>query len=80
MKTLRNTLNVKKLLHEMDSKSALSVINSNSLKEVLPAESSSTNTPLEQVQNNDENNVFANERQHSAKHAAECADERAALP
>ncbi|GJX81414.1 hypothetical protein Tco_0330895 [Tanacetum coccineum] len=31
------------------------------------------------VQNNDENNVFANERQHSAKHAAECADERVAL-
>ncbi|GJY49297.1 hypothetical protein Tco_0439253 [Tanacetum coccineum] len=34
---------------------------------------------LKQVQNNDENNVFANERQHSEKHAAECADERAAL-
>ncbi|GJT62757.1 hypothetical protein Tco_1006290 [Tanacetum coccineum] len=42
-------------------------------------ESSSTDTPLEQVQNNDEKNVFANERQHSEKHAAECADERAAL-
>ncbi|GKE19516.1 hypothetical protein Tco_1427093 [Tanacetum coccineum] len=38
-----------------------------------------THTPLEQVQNNDEKNVFANERQHSEKHAAECADERAAL-
>ncbi|GKD98116.1 hypothetical protein Tco_1382013 [Tanacetum coccineum] len=49
------------------------------IKEVLPAESSSTDTPLEQVQNNDEKNVFANERQHSEKHAAECADERAAL-
>ncbi|GJR21712.1 hypothetical protein Tco_0970239 [Tanacetum coccineum] len=48
-------------------------------QEVLPAESSSTDTPLEQVQNNDEKNVFANERQHSEKHAAECADERAAL-
>ncbi|GJW41370.1 hypothetical protein Tco_0067215 [Tanacetum coccineum] len=47
--------------------------------EVLPAESSSTDTPLEQVQNNDEKNVFANERQHSEKHAAECADERVAL-
>ncbi|GJT77280.1 hypothetical protein Tco_1044005 [Tanacetum coccineum] len=47
--------------------------------EVLPAESSSTDTPLEQVQNNDEKNVFANERQHSEKHAAECVDERAAL-
>ncbi|GKD94191.1 hypothetical protein Tco_1374028, partial [Tanacetum coccineum] len=35
--------------------------------------------PLEQVQNNDEKNVFANERQHSEKHAAECADERTAL-
>ncbi|GJX81435.1 hypothetical protein Tco_0330916 [Tanacetum coccineum] len=33
----------------------------------------------ELVQNNDEKNVFANERQHSEKHAAECADERAAL-
>ncbi|GKF91526.1 hypothetical protein Tco_0275227 [Tanacetum coccineum] len=49
------------------------------IQEVLPAESSSTDTPLEQVQNNDEKNVFANERQHSEKHAAECTDERAAL-
>ncbi|GJU42104.1 hypothetical protein Tco_1195061, partial [Tanacetum coccineum] len=49
------------------------------IQEVLPAESSFTHTPLEQVQNNDEKNVFANERQHSEKHAAECADERAAL-
>ncbi|GJY25436.1 hypothetical protein Tco_0400162 [Tanacetum coccineum] len=31
------------------------------------------------VQNNDENNVFANERQHSEKNSAECTDERAAL-
>ncbi|GJZ07114.1 hypothetical protein Tco_0540907 [Tanacetum coccineum] len=31
------------------------------------------------VQNNDEKNVFANERQHSEKHAAECVDERDAL-
>ncbi|GKB99903.1 hypothetical protein Tco_0986040, partial [Tanacetum coccineum] len=31
------------------------------------------------VQNNDEKIVFANERQHSEKHAADCADERAAL-
>ncbi|GKC07682.1 hypothetical protein Tco_0999292 [Tanacetum coccineum] len=45
------------------------------IQEVLPAESSSTDTPLEQVQNNDENNVFANERQHSA----ECTDDRDAL-
>ncbi|GJW31409.1 hypothetical protein Tco_0051441 [Tanacetum coccineum] len=44
-----------------------------------PAESSSTDTPLEQVQNNDENNVFANERQHSEKNSAECTDERVAL-
>ncbi|GJR10823.1 hypothetical protein Tco_0793475 [Tanacetum coccineum] len=49
------------------------------IQEVSPDESSSTHTPLEQVQNNDEKNVFANERQHSEKHAAECADERAAL-
>ncbi|GJW25515.1 hypothetical protein Tco_0039326, partial [Tanacetum coccineum] len=35
------------------------------IQEVLPAESSSTDTPLEQVQNNDEKNVFANERRHS---------------
>ncbi|GKG22598.1 hypothetical protein Tco_0387901, partial [Tanacetum coccineum] len=46
------------------------------IQDVLPAESSSTNTPLEQVQINDEKNVFANERQHSEKHAAECADKR----
>ncbi|GJT75931.1 hypothetical protein Tco_1042656 [Tanacetum coccineum] len=49
------------------------------IQEVLPAESSSTDTPLEQVQNNDEKNVFANERQHSEKHAVECVDERDAL-
>ncbi|GKD23169.1 hypothetical protein Tco_1224872, partial [Tanacetum coccineum] len=34
-------------------------------KEVLPEESSSTDQPLEQVQNHDENNVLANERRHS---------------
>ncbi|GKG07980.1 hypothetical protein Tco_0333812, partial [Tanacetum coccineum] len=34
---------------------------------------------LEQVQNNDDNNVFANERQHSENNTAECADERVAL-
>ncbi|GKF96108.1 hypothetical protein Tco_0288843, partial [Tanacetum coccineum] len=49
------------------------------IQEVLPAESSSTDTLLEQVQNNDEKNVFANERQHSEKHATECADERVTL-
>ncbi|GJS45421.1 hypothetical protein Tco_0595542 [Tanacetum coccineum] len=49
------------------------------IQEVLPAKSSSTDTPLEQVQNNDENNVFANKRQHSEKYAAECIDERDAL-
>ncbi|GKG11984.1 hypothetical protein Tco_0346221, partial [Tanacetum coccineum] len=40
------------------------------IQEVLPAESSSTDTPLEQVQNNDEkvqNDVFANVRRHSEK-------------
>ncbi|GJS12275.1 hypothetical protein Tco_0369071 [Tanacetum coccineum] len=36
--------------------------------------------PLETVQNNDEiNNVFANERQHSKNNTTECADERDAL-
>ncbi|GJX89447.1 retrovirus-related pol polyprotein from transposon TNT 1-94 [Tanacetum coccineum] len=35
------------------------------IQEVLPAESSSTDTPLEQVQNDYENNVFAKERRHS---------------
>ncbi|GKA03117.1 hypothetical protein Tco_0675898 [Tanacetum coccineum] len=34
------------------------------IQEVLPAESSSTDTPLEQVQNNDASNVFTNERKH----------------
>ncbi|GJU42615.1 hypothetical protein Tco_1195572 [Tanacetum coccineum] len=33
--------------------------------EVSPEESSSTSQPLEQVQNHDENDVFANVRQHS---------------
>ncbi|GJS77692.1 hypothetical protein Tco_0727573 [Tanacetum coccineum] len=45
------------------------------IQEVLPEESSSTKQPLEQVQNN----VFANERQHSENNTSECADERAAL-
>ncbi|GJT31797.1 retrovirus-related pol polyprotein from transposon TNT 1-94 [Tanacetum coccineum] len=49
------------------------------IQEVLPEESSSTEQPLEQVQNNNENNVFANERQHSKNNTAECDDERAAL-
>ncbi|GJV84039.1 retrovirus-related pol polyprotein from transposon TNT 1-94 [Tanacetum coccineum] len=122
MNNLETQLNAE-TLHEMDSKSALSVIkeqferfiNSDLLKpldiysrsfssdrekeqvmeqelkitlkklserqfrfnsamfqeEVLPKNPSSTDTPLEQVQNNDENNVFANERQHSEKNAAE---------
>ncbi|GKG22120.1 hypothetical protein Tco_0384715, partial [Tanacetum coccineum] len=46
---------------------------------VLPEESSSTEQPLEQVQNNDENNVFANKRQHYEDNTVECTDERAAL-
>ncbi|GJU59568.1 retrovirus-related pol polyprotein from transposon TNT 1-94 [Tanacetum coccineum] len=49
------------------------------IQEVLPEESSSTEQPLEQVQNNDENNVFTNERQHSENNTVECDDERAAL-
>ncbi|GJY58876.1 retrotransposon protein, putative, ty1-copia subclass [Tanacetum coccineum] len=35
------------------------------IQEVLPEESSSTDQPLEQLQNHDENNVFANVRRHS---------------
>ncbi|GJV82149.1 retrovirus-related pol polyprotein from transposon TNT 1-94 [Tanacetum coccineum] len=35
------------------------------IQEVSPAESSSTDTPLEQVQNHDENDVFDNVRRHS---------------
>ncbi|GJR75958.1 hypothetical protein Tco_0088323 [Tanacetum coccineum] len=35
------------------------------IQDVSPAESSSTDTPLEQVQNYDENDVFANVRRHS---------------
>ncbi|GJS87633.1 retrovirus-related pol polyprotein from transposon TNT 1-94 [Tanacetum coccineum] len=49
------------------------------IQEVLPKESSSTKQPLEHVQNNDENNVFANKRQHFENNTTECADERAAL-
>ncbi|GKA10033.1 retrovirus-related pol polyprotein from transposon TNT 1-94 [Tanacetum coccineum] len=49
------------------------------IQEVLPEESSSTEQPLEQVQNNDENNVFANERQHSRIILADCEYERVAL-
>ncbi|GJR50060.1 hypothetical protein Tco_1400581 [Tanacetum coccineum] len=58
MNNLETLLNAE-TLHEIDSKSALSVI---------------------KVQKHwIEKNVFANERQHSEKHAAECADERVAL-
>ncbi|GJZ58058.1 hypothetical protein Tco_0613552 [Tanacetum coccineum] len=39
----------------------------------------STEQPLEQVHNNNENNVFANERQHSENNTAECAGERVVL-
>ncbi|GKF46370.1 hypothetical protein Tco_0136172 [Tanacetum coccineum] len=49
------------------------------IQEVLPEESSSIEQPLEHVQNNNENNVFANERQHYENKTAECADERAML-
>ncbi|GJW55401.1 integrase, catalytic region, zinc finger, CCHC-type containing protein, partial [Tanacetum coccineum] len=49
------------------------------IQEVLPEESSSTEHPLEQVQNNDENNMFASKRQHSKNNTVECADERVAL-
>ncbi|GKG40817.1 hypothetical protein Tco_0470029, partial [Tanacetum coccineum] len=35
------------------------------IQEVLPEESSSTSQPLEQVQNHDEIDVFANMRRHS---------------
>ncbi|GKG07527.1 hypothetical protein Tco_0330496, partial [Tanacetum coccineum] len=37
------------------------------IQEVSPEESSSTSQPLEQVQNHDENDVFANVRRHSKK-------------
>ncbi|GKA95905.1 hypothetical protein Tco_0818000 [Tanacetum coccineum] len=49
------------------------------IQEVLLEESNSTEQPMEQVQNNDENNVFANERQHSDNNTAKCVDERVAL-
>ncbi|GJY76943.1 hypothetical protein Tco_0482059 [Tanacetum coccineum] len=70
---------LKDTLKKLSEKTVCRFNSASSNEEVLPAESSSTDTPLEQVQNNDEKNVFANERQHSEKHAAECADERAAL-
>ncbi|GJT99765.1 hypothetical protein Tco_1110104 [Tanacetum coccineum] len=68
---------VERASHEQELKMTLKRLNES--QEVLPAESSSTDTPLEQVQNNDENNVFANERQHSEKNSIECTDERVAL-
>ncbi|GJS87812.1 hypothetical protein Tco_0770448 [Tanacetum coccineum] len=68
---------VERSSHEQELKMTLKRLNESQKKrlikiqKVLPAESSSTDTPLEQVQNNDENNVFANERQHSEKNYAE---------
>ncbi|GKF53183.1 hypothetical protein Tco_0160093, partial [Tanacetum coccineum] len=49
------------------------------IQEVLPEESSSTEQPLEQVHNDDENNVSPNNKQHSDINVTECDDERAAL-
>ncbi|GJU94752.1 ribonuclease H-like domain-containing protein [Tanacetum coccineum] len=49
------------------------------IKESLTAEIKLLIRQLEQVQNNDENNVFSNERQHSENNTAESDDERAAL-
>ncbi|GKE96004.1 integrase, catalytic region, zinc finger, CCHC-type containing protein, partial [Tanacetum coccineum] len=49
------------------------------IQEASPEESSSTGQPLEQVQNNDESNVFANEIQHSKNNDTECANERVVL-
>ncbi|GJU13088.1 hypothetical protein Tco_1135484 [Tanacetum coccineum] len=73
-------------LHEKDSNSELRAIKGQfehyhiiqdvrAFQEVSPDESSSTSQPLEQVQNYDENDVFANVDQN----ATECVDERAAL-
>ncbi|GJW46352.1 hypothetical protein Tco_0077998 [Tanacetum coccineum] len=114
MNNLETQLNAE-TLHEMDSKSALSVIkvqferfiNSDLLKPLdIYSRSFSSDREVREnfrdytkmtaqtfketiiqnmnsieqcLQNNDEKNVFANERQHSEKHAAECADERVAL-
>ncbi|GKD29927.1 hypothetical protein Tco_1240705 [Tanacetum coccineum] len=91
MNNLDTLLNAE-TLHEMDSKSVLSVIKVQferasheqerkmtlkklserqlqiqqcKVQEVSPEESSSTSQPLDQVQNHDENNVFANIRRHS---------------
>ncbi|GJS03708.1 hypothetical protein Tco_0320216 [Tanacetum coccineum] len=75
MNNLETLLNAE-TLHEMDSKSALNEeIDKQKLEahysymakiqEVSPKESSSTSQPLEQVQNHDENDVFANVRRHS---------------
>ncbi|GJY28975.1 hypothetical protein Tco_0404742 [Tanacetum coccineum] len=49
------------------------------IQEVLLEESSSTEQPLEQVQNNDENNVFSNERKHSENNMQICLMSHAAL-
>ncbi|GJR27515.1 retrovirus-related pol polyprotein from transposon TNT 1-94 [Tanacetum coccineum] len=77
---------IERASHEQELKMTLKKLSERQLQiqqckvqeEVLPGKSSST---IRQgtLQNNDENNVFDNERQHSEKNSAECTDERAAL-
>ncbi|GJR24847.1 hypothetical protein Tco_0973374 [Tanacetum coccineum] len=64
---------IERASHEQELKMTLKKLSERQLQiqqckvqeEVLPAESSSIDTPLEQVQNHDASNVFANERRHS---------------
>ncbi|GJR44712.1 hypothetical protein Tco_1312815 [Tanacetum coccineum] len=75
---------IERASHEQELKMTLKKLSERQLQiqqcKVQEVQSSVTSSGDETaVQNNDEKNVFANERQHSEKHAAECVDERAAL-
>ncbi|GKA98925.1 integrase, catalytic region, zinc finger, CCHC-type containing protein [Tanacetum coccineum] len=72
--TVRNVTDMDEEIDEQELEAHYSFIAK--IQEVLPEESSSTEQPLEQIQNNDKNNVFSNERQHSENNTAECVDER----
>ncbi|GKB43440.1 hypothetical protein Tco_0888382 [Tanacetum coccineum] len=78
---------VERASHEQELKMTLKRLNESQVQiqecTVQKVQSSVTSSGDETssgiVQNNDENNVFANERQHSEKNSAECTNERAAL-
>ncbi|GJU46803.1 hypothetical protein Tco_1204069 [Tanacetum coccineum] len=72
--TMRNAGSQKREIDEQELEAHYSYMAK--IQEVSHAESSSTDTPLEQVQNHDENDVFANVRRHSEQHLTIASDRK----